>query len=124
MARRGSEPSSLAGHGSGHDILDAAELLLRRRNLGHVMDRVDLGRHCLGYSREKEPAGPAHLQRGSRCLDGRWGEDVEYPALARREGPAAIRSLLFRLVTTSSGGSVVELERTARQVPYHARRCS
>src|SRR5271169_859213 len=82
MARRGSEPSSLAGHGPGHDILDAAELLLCGWNVGHVMDRLDLGQHCLGYPREEEPARPPHLRRGSRCLETGRGEDVEYPALA------------------------------------------
>ena len=62
-------PPHLTGHGPGHDILDAAEFLLRGRNVGHVMDRLDLGQHCMGYPREKESARPAHLPRSPRCLE-------------------------------------------------------
>src|ERR1700734_2780814 len=76
VARRRSEPSSLEGHGPGHDILHAAELLLRGWNVGHVVDRMDLGQHCLGYPREEKPARPAHLRRRSRCLERGRGNDV------------------------------------------------
>ena len=46
----GGESSALKGDGSSDDVLDAAKLFLCWRHLGHVVDGMDLGQHCLGYS--------------------------------------------------------------------------
>src|SRR5215472_14983097 len=82
MAGGGAKPSSPEGNGSRHDILHPAELLLRGWNLGHVMDRLDLDQHCMGFPREERFAGTTNVPRGSRCLEEGWRGDVEHPAPA------------------------------------------
>src|SRR5215471_2814658 len=114
MARCGSESSSPESHGSGDDFLQSAEFLLRRWNVGPVVDRMDLGQHRMGYAREKELARATHARGGSRCLAAGRSDNVEYPSSPGFEASAASRALLLRLAATSAGRCMVELERTSR----------
>src|SRR6476660_1730579 len=122
MARCCAEPSAPEGYGSSDDLLQPTELLLCGWNVGYVLDRMDLGQHRLGYASEEKPAGPAKLQRGSRCLGKGRGNDDEYSSPSWSKASAAGRALLLRLAATSARRCVVELERIARQVFSNKRR--
>src|SRR5215469_14354552 len=119
MAGGGAKPSSPEGNGSRHDILHPAELLLRGWNLGHVMDRLDLDQYCVGYPREEKTAGATNVPGGSCCVEGGRSDHVEHPASARPETSTTSRTVLLRLAASSAGRSLVELERTARQIFPH-----
>ena len=54
MARRGRKSTASRGHGSGDDLLDAAELLLQRRRLGPVVAAVDLAEHRAASMERRE----------------------------------------------------------------------
>ena len=70
VAGSGGESSPLEGDGAGNDVLDAAELFLRGRHVGHVVDGMDLGQHRLGHSGEEKSSRPTHVSRGSRQMEG------------------------------------------------------
>ena len=64
-----------------------AQLLLRGRNVGPVLDRLDLGEHRARRAGPREAAGPADRQGSRRGLEGaRAGAAV--PAAARPTCPS------------------------------------
>ena len=67
VARRRGEPAASRGDGPGHDLLDAAELLLQRRHLGPVLARLDLGEHRARCARQEAACRPGQ-PRGRRQL--------------------------------------------------------
>ncbi len=70
VAGGGGESSAFEGDGSGDDVFHSAEFFLCGRDMGFVVDRMDLGQHRLGCAREEKSAGASDLRRGFGGLEG------------------------------------------------------
>ena len=88
MAGSGRGSSTFAGNGSGDHVFNSAEFFLCRRNLGHVLARLDLGQHRLRYKSEEESAWTENGQRGLGGVEGFRSENAKYAA-AESWPPAA-----------------------------------
>src|SRR5215813_7518543 len=102
MAGGGGNASSPQGHGSGHDVLDAAEFLFHQRPLGHVVDRLDLVQYRSRHSREKAAAWSQDFQGSSQGMGNTRIEDEVRTATRSTRGTARRGPVLLRLAEPSS----------------------
>ena len=104
------------GDGAGHDVLVAAQLLLRRRRLGPLVARLDLEQHRAGRARAREPRRARAPGKEARVgLERTSSTILPYRLpLTDLPGAAGRRAVLLRLARAPSGGCLLGLGGAAR----------
>src|SRR3989338_5115597 len=122
VAGRQRAPAAPEGDGAGDDLLLPAQLLLLRRRLRPLVDRLDLEQHRPPHPPPPEPARPEDLRRSPRRMGSPPRPPARPPAPAGASRPERGRALLLRMDEPSARGPLVGVVRAPRALRENRRR--